>query len=561
MGKLKMNRSAKGGHGRVCIMETKAFSFTHHHQGVCGRHGTEEECVTSGGLAESPDGTGVSGPISESEVASEALSVVGRLNSTYEAWRKPRDRATGDRSGLGKAAGEDGRDEKGNQMSKGEGGRNSSLSEKPVRPHPRRLADWINPTGAKKVHSLIDKVYKRKNLEMAWEKVKENRGSGGVDGQNLEAFEAQLHQQLDRLHRELKEETYQPLPVRQHPIPKRDKPGEYRMLGIPTIYDRVCQQALLNRLEPIFEPIFDDANFGYRRGRSTKDALRKVWKEIKAGGEWIVDADLKDFFGSVVHEKLLTLVAQRVSDARVLRLIEAMLTAGSYGQGRLFPSERGTPQGGVVSPVLSNVLLTPFDREMRRKGYQLTRYADDWVVTCASAAEARAALEAASRVLKELGVTINSRKTRIVHVRRGFEFLGYKIKRGSRPLDLPTSKIKTCTRRGSLYAYPREKSINHFKDQIRRLTRRTAPVSTRELIQQVNPVVRGWGHHYKRAHVRKLFHRLDGWLVRRIWSHRHRKWRCCGWKTLPRSQLYGEYGLVNLVAMIPSLATQRTASS
>jgi RNA-directed DNA polymerase len=120
-------------------------------------------------------------------------------------------------------------------MSKDEGGRNSSFSEKPVRSHPRRLADWINPTGAKKVHSLIDKVYKRKNLEMAWEKVKENRGSGGVDGQTLQTFEAQLDRQLDQLHRELKEDTYQPLPVRRHPIPKRDKPGEYRMLGIPTV--------------------------------------------------------------------------------------------------------------------------------------------------------------------------------------------------------------------------------------------------------------------------------------------------------------------------------------
>jgi len=148
--------------------------------------------------------------------------------------------------------------------------------------------DWINLTGAKKVHSLIDKVYKRKNLEMAWERVRANRGSGGVDGETLETFEAQLGQQLDRLQRELKENTYQPQPVRQHPIPKRDKPEEYRLLGIPTIYDRVCQQALLNRLEPIFEPVFDDASFGYRRGRSTKDALSKIWKEIKAGrsGLW-----------------------------------------------------------------------------------------------------------------------------------------------------------------------------------------------------------------------------------------------------------------------------------
>jgi group II intron reverse transcriptase/maturase len=333
------------------------------------------------------------------------------------------------------------------------------------------------------------------------------------------------------------------------------------MLGIPTIYDRVCQQALLNRLEPIFEPVFDDANFGYRRGRSTKDALRKVWKEIEAGGEWILDADLKDFFGSVDHDKLLTLVAQRVSDGRVLRLVEAMLTAGSYGEGRLFPTERGTPQGGVASPLLSNILLTPFDREMRRKGYQLTRYADDWVVTCASAAEARAALAAASVVLKLLGVTINPQKTRIVHVRQGFEFLGYKIKRGSRRMRLPTSKIKTGAQQGSLYAYPREKSIGRFKDQVRRHTRRKAPVGTRELIQQLNPLVRGWGQHYKRAHVRRLFNRLDRWLVRRVWSHHYGKWRCCGWKTFPAAKLYGEYGLVNLVAMIPSIATQKKTSS
>src|SRR5712664_2251151 len=210
------------------------------------------------------------------------------------------------------------------------------MSEKPVHSRLRRLVDWINLTGAKKVHSLIDKVYKRKNLEMAWEKVKANRGSGGVDGQNLEAFEAQLDQQLDRLQRELKEDADQPQPVRQHPIQKRDKPGEYRLLGIPTIYDRVCQQALLHRLEPIFEPVFDDASFGYRRGRSTKDAMRKVWKEIQGGREFIVDADLKDFFGSVDHEKLLTLVSQRVADGRVLRLMEAMLKAEATERGSFF---------------------------------------------------------------------------------------------------------------------------------------------------------------------------------------------------------------------------------
>jgi group II intron reverse transcriptase/maturase len=407
--------------------------------------------------------------------------------------------------------------------------------------------DWINLTGAKKVHSLIDKVYKRKNLEMAWERVKVNRGSGGVDGQTLEAFEAQLEQQLDRLQRELKEDTYQPLPVRQHPIPKRDKPGEYRMLGIPAIYDRVCQQALLNRLEPIVEPIFDDASFGYRRGRSPKDALRKVWKEIQSGSEWIVDADLRDFFGSVDHEKLLTLVAQGVADGRVRRLIKAMLKAGSYGHGQLFPSERGTPQGGVVLPMLSNILLTPFDREMRLRGYQLTRFADDWVITCKSAAEARAAMEAAGRILKQLGVELHPQKTRIVHVRNGFEFLGYKIKRGQRKLDLPESKIRSQVLRGALYAYPKEKSIRRFLDRVRQRTKRKTALKTKELMAELNPLLRGWGEYYKRAHVRKLFHRLDGWIVRRIWSHRYKRWRNGGWKRLPKKTLYREHGLVNLI--------------
>jgi len=440
------------------------------------------------------------------------------------------------------------------------GRRISSLSEKPVHPRPRRLADWINPTGAKKVHSLIDKVYKRKNLEMAWDRVQANRGSGGVDGQSLEAFGQQFGSELNRLQTELKEEAYQPQPVRQVQIPKAGKPGEFRTLGIPTIYDRVCQQALLNRLEPIFEPVFDDANFGYRRGRSTKDALRKVWKEIQSGREWIVDADLKDFFGSVDHEKLLTLVAQGVADGRVLRLIKAMLKAGSYGQGRLFPSERGTPQGGVVSPLLSNILLTPFDREMRRRGYQLTRYADDWVITCKSVAEARAAVAAALRILKQLGVVLHPQKTRIVHVQHGFEFLGYKIKRG-KALRLPANKIRSQVRSGALYAYPREKSVCRFKDQVRQRTKRRVPLRTRELIEELNPVLRGWGEYYKRAHVRKLFHRLDGWVRRRIWSHRFKRWRNGGWKQLPDAKLYGEYGLVNLVGLIPSIASARKQSS
>ena len=409
--------------------------------------------------------------------------------------------------------------------------RTSSTLEKPLCQPPRKLTDWLNPDGQRKVHSLVDKVYQPKNLRAAWEKVKANRGSGGIDGQSLETFEQGCDQHLHRLHEELQTDRYQPLPVRRVDIPKAGKPGETRPLGIPTIYDRVCQQAVLNRLQPIFEPVFDDSSFGYRPGRSAKEALRKIWREIEAGAEWIVDADLKDYFGTIDHDKLMTLVAQRVADGRVLTLIELMLTAGHVAKGRLFPTSQGTPQGGVVSPLLSNILLTPFDREMRRRGYQLTRYADDWAITCSSRRDAETALRCAEKILATLGVRLNPQKTRIVHVRQGFAFLGYKIKRGSRRLSLPTATITSGARSGDLYAYPTQKSVDRFKDSVRRKTQRRNPLSTAALIRDLNPVIRGWGEYYKRAHVRRLFNQLDRWVERRLWSHRYRRWRCAGWKS------------------------------
>ena len=437
--------------------------------------------------------------------------------------------------------------------------RNSSLSEKPLGDEPRRLVHWLNPTGEKKVHSLVDKVYKLKNLELAWEKVKRNRGAGGIDGQSIKEFGENLQGNLDRLHNELIKQTYQPQPVKRHLIPKSGQPGKYRPLGIPTIYDRVCQQALLNRLEPIFEPVFDEASFGYRRGRSAKDAMRKIWSELEQGNEWVVDADLKDFFGSADHDKLMEMLNQRIADGRVLRLLESMMKVGYLQDNRIHPTVMGVPQGGVISPLISNILLTPFDREMRRKGYRLTRFADDWLVTCQTRAQAQTVLNFASKVLEKLGVVLHKEKTRIVHVRHGFEFLGYKIKRGKQPLKLPAYKIKSGIRQGSLYVYPRQKSIDHFKEQIRKRTRRKAPLSTQELIDEINPVIRGWGNYYKKAHVRKLFNQLDRWIIRRLWSQRHKRWRNCGWMQLPGTRLYGELGLVSLIHLIPSLNPPRAA--
>jgi RNA-directed DNA polymerase len=432
----------------------------------------------------------------------------------------------------------------------------SSLSEKPISDKPRKLADWLNPAGEVKVHSLIDKIYKLKNLELAWDKVKRNKGAAGIDGQSIDEFENNRVENLKRLHDGLKNKTYQPQPVKQQLIPKSGQPGKYRPLGIPTIFDRVCQQAILNRVEPIFEPIFDEANFGYRRGRSTRDALRKIWREIEEGREWIVDADLRDFFGSACHQKLLTLFNQRIADGRVLSLLESIMKAGCIAEGKNLPTEQGVPQGGVISPLASNVLLTPFDREMRRKGYKLTRFADDWVVTCRTRAEAQAVLEFATKVLSKLSVELNKEKTKIVHVRHGFEFLGYKIKRGSKPLRLPPHKIKSGIQHGALYAFPREKSIAHFREQIKKQTRRKSPLSTQEIIEEINPIIRGWGNYFCKAHVRGLFNRLDRWIRRRIWSQRCKRWRNCGWKILPESKLKDKFGLVSLIKLIPSLNRQ-----
>ena len=194
--------------------------------------------------------------------------------------------------------------------------------------------------------------------------------------------------ELEKLRQDLKANSYRPLPVRRVQIPKRGKPGETRPLGIPAIRDRVCQQALKNRLESIFEPEFNDCSFVTGR-RSTHDAMRKIWRELMAGYHWVVMPDLRDYFGSVDHERPGDMIAERVSDGRVLALIRQMLKAGYMEKGNLFPTERGTPQDRVASPLFSNIYLTPFDNEMTKCGYRLTRFADDWLVLCKTRAEAR----------------------------------------------------------------------------------------------------------------------------------------------------------------------------
>jgi RNA-directed DNA polymerase len=402
-----------------------------------------------------------------------------------------------------------------------------------------------------KVHSLIDKVYSRKNLELAWEKVKKNRGSAGIDDVTIAAFEERKEYYLDLLHRKLRDGTYQPKPVKRVEIAKSD--GGIRKLGIPAVLDRVCQQALVQRMGPIFEPTFLDSSYGYRPGRSPHEAMRQVWQELNAGYGWIVDADLRQFFDTIDQEKLIDLIAEEISDGRVLQLVRDILRAGVMEGGYWRPTLTGVPQGGVASPLWSNIFLTPFDRRMTAEGFRLTRWADDSVVLCQTRAEARRALAVAERFLREeLGVELHPQKTRIVHVSQGFEFLGYKVKQGT-GFRLPAHRRRGRSNPRNLYAVPREKSVKRFQEQIRALTRRKAPLKLREVIERINPVIRGWGHFYRKADVRRLFHRLDGWVERRIYSFLAKRWRNPMWRTYPTRRLIEEFGLVRLTHLIPGL--------
>ena len=397
---------------------------------------------------------------------------------------------------------------------------------------------------ARKAHSLIGQVYDRRNLRLAWERVKKNKGAGGVDGVTIARFGENLEHYLDVLHRQLKDGRYRPRPVKRVEI---DKPGttKKRPLGIPTVMDRVCQQALVQVLAPIFETTFQEASFGYRPGRSTHKAMRRIWRQL-GQAEWIVDGDISDFFGSLSHERLIDLVADRVADGKVLSLIRSMLTAGVLVDGVFESVVAGVPQGGVASPLLSNIYLTVFDQRMAEAGFALTRYADDWLLVCRSKSEAERALARARAVLEgELGLRLHPEKTRIVHITRGCEFLGYKIGRGR--------GLRHKAGGPSLYALPTDRSIKRFKDKVRTATNRRNPKDLEGVLDELNPIIRGWGNYYRRAHVRRLYHRLNHWIVMRVWNHQHKHWRNAGWRHLPERRLYGELGLVNLLQLIPSM--------
>ncbi len=254
-----------------------------------------------------------------------------------------------------------------------------------------------------KWYSLMDKICAMPNLLAAYRKVEANDGAAGVDRQTIEMFARHLSANLEKLAAELKAGTYEPKPVRRHWIPKPGKPHERRPLGIPTVRDRVVQAAIRNVIEPIYERDFAEQSYGFRPGRGCKDALRTVVELLEAGYTYVVDADLKSYFDTIPRAPLLERVQTKISDGKVIALIQAFLAQGILDEGRHWVPEEGTPQGGVLSPLLSNLYLDPLDHHMAQRGYQMVRYADDFVVLCRKEAEARAALLGRVKGAEHLG--------------------------------------------------------------------------------------------------------------------------------------------------------------
>jgi RNA-directed DNA polymerase len=383
-----------------------------------------------------------------------------------------------------------------------------------------------------KWHSLIDKVDDEANLFGSFTQVASNRGAAGVDHVTIDDFAQGLLARVERLHETLADGTYRPQAVRRTWI---DKPGsrEQRPLGIPTVRDRVVQTALRHVIEPIFERDFAEHSYGFRPGRDCKDALRRVDALLKSGHRYVVDADLKGYFDTIPHDRLLELVARKISDSKVLHLVSLFLQQGVLDGMDHWTPERGTPQGAVISPLLSNIYLDPLDHLMAAAGFEMIRYADDFVILCRDRASAEEALRRVREWTAEVGLTLHPEKTCIVDVEgEGFDFLGYHFQGAQRR--------------------PRKKSLQKLRATLKAKTKRSNGHSLEFIIGNVNRTLVGWFEYFKHSHPH-TFSSLDGWIRMRLRSilrkRQGRKGRGRGldhhrW----RNSFFADAGLFSLVA-------------
>jgi RNA-directed DNA polymerase len=349
---------------------------------------------------------------------------------------------------------------------------------------------------------LIDKVWSERNLFASVDKVAANRGAPGIDRVTIEEFERHREANVAKISEALRSGSYEPQAIRRTYIPK---PGstEQRPLGIPTVRDRVTQGAVRHVLEPIFEKEFATHSYGFRPGRGCKDALRRVDELLKQGYGYVVDADLKSYFDTIPHDRLLSRLRERIADGRMLGLIETFLKAGVMDGLEKWEPEAGAPQGAVLSPLLSNIYLNPLDHRMAAQGIEMVRYADDFVILCRSRTEAEQALTVVRQWCEAEGLTLHPTKTKIVDVRtEGFDFLGYRF---------------ATTRQGKLARWPRKKSLDKLKDTLRVKTKRTDGRSLRCIIADVNRTLRGWFGYFKHS-IGTTFPAVDSWIRGRLRS-------------------------------------------
>lgn len=346
-----------------------------------------------------------------------------------------------------------------------------------------------------KWHTLIDKVFKPMNLFCSAHKVIGKKGAAGIDGQTVDDFSEHERQELQQLHDQLHEGIYVPSAVRRAWIPKSGG-TEKRPLGIPTVRDRVVQTAVVHVIEPILDATFHERSFGFRHGRSCHQALGCVEALLESGYAYVVDADLKGYFDTIPKDRLLAVVQQTISDRRLLGLVQLFLNQGIMEELRTWTPETGVPQGAVLSPVLANAYLNPLDHLMSEIGFQMVRYADDFVILCRTQAEAEAALSAVRTWVEEQGLTLHPEKTHIVDSReKSFSFLGYSF-------------------RGKL-RFPRKKSHEMRVDRIREQTPRKSGDSLETLIQRINQSAQGWFNYFRHCHW-SIFRRYDEMIRRRL---------------------------------------------
>jgi len=331
------------------------------------------------------------------------------------------------------------------------------------------------------------------------------KGAAGIDGQSLSDFASNLSNNLDQLLAELQNKQYEPQPVRRVEIPKEG--GGIRLLGIPTVRDRVVQQTLNDLLTPIFEEQFHPSSFGYRPNRSCHDAINKSTMFIRRyGQQHVVDMDLSKCFDKLDHELILRSIRKRVSDSSVLALINQFLKSGVMVDGHWQKTEIGSPQGGVISPLIANIYLDAFDQEMRDRGHRIVRYADDILIFCRSRKGAENALAQATKILeKELKLTVNQTKSHIAHSNEGVKFLGVEI--------------------GSRYTRIQSKKLVEFKRKLKQMTKRNGGKPLTDVIKELNPILRGFSQYFSIANAKREFYQIAGWLRRRLRSVQLKLWK------------------------------------